>query len=290
MAWKRRIFLLTVLAGFFLVKRWMSNHLPQNADLTIVHLTDLHLSSHGTSVETPWTHKIKIGGYGLHYLCTGKAFALFDKAVTLINSNIKPDVVVITGDIVDYGDDMEALAKGAAMIRRLECPVIIAKGDHDIARKEANQGSWQAAFGQMDGVMDVKGFPFFHIPFEADAQTFVRMEERINRLPVAGHWRFLSLHRMLCAPRLMDRLAKWYSGCSVLDPNRDAILKLLEMADARWVVLCGHSHMDYQKRWGNITQFTTPSLTEYPHAFRIIKIRNDEVRTAVVRLDRMTGE
>lgn len=265
--------------------RAQKDSLSSEADLTIVHLTDLHLASHGTVTNTPWTHKISIGGYRLHRPCTATGFAHLEQAIKLIGAELKPDVVVITGDIVDRGDDREALVKGAEIIRRLTCPVVVAKGDHDIAQKNVNFRCWEEAFGAVDGQTDVRGFPFFFLPFETTDEAVTRFESALRRDPGSGSIRFLCLHRMLQAPRLMDRLAKWFHGCSVLDPRREMLRKVLVEAGGPWVVLCGHSHTQRRDTWGSVTQFCTGSLAEYPHSFRVIKVRDGRVWTSIVRLN-----
>ena len=89
---------LVIVGGWFLLGGSTDDRLPEEAELTVVHLTDLHLSTRGTVTNTPWTHKIAVRGYRLHRLCTGQAFDYLEKAVSLIQSSIKPDLVVVTGD------------------------------------------------------------------------------------------------------------------------------------------------------------------------------------------------
>lgn len=268
----------------------VSRRLPKEADLTVVHLTDLHLSSRGGVTDTPWTHKMVIDGYKLHRTCTGKAFDLLEKAVAVINGKIKPDVVVITGDVIDHGDDVEALEKAAAIIRRLNCPVIIAKGDHDVAGTAENRERWNAIWGKLDGASEVKGFDFFYLPFEADRGTFKRLADGITGAPGKPALKFLCLHRMLYSSWLMDAFSKRTYGSMLLSPDRETILDLLGKTAGRWLVLCGHSHTNYEKTRGNITEFCTSSLAEYPHELRILKVKGGDVWTAVVSLDEVDDE
>jgi len=274
------------LIGFSLLEGCFSSRLPQNAELTVVHLTDLHLSTRGRVTDTPWTHKIAIGGYKLHKPCTGKSFDLLEKAVAVVNGKIKPDVVVITGDIVDRGDDGEALKKGAEIIRKLNCPVVIAQGDHD---KVGDR--WESVFGNRDGLSEVKGFSFFHIPFESDAGTFKRLEERINGAQGKNRTKFLCMHRMLYASWLMNALSKrFYGRTALLSPDHETIVNVLGKTADRWIVLCGHSHTTHEETHGNITEFCTSSLAEYPHELRILKVKGGKIRTAVVCLDGVSDE
>ena len=86
-----------------------------------------------------------------------KSFELFEKAVTVINEKIKPDAVVITEDILNTGDDIDALSKGTGLVRKLKSPVIIAKGDHDVAKNAENKNAFESAFGPLKGMATVKG-------------------------------------------------------------------------------------------------------------------------------------
>ena len=274
------------LAGFSLHEGCFSSRLPQNAELTVVHLSDLHLSTRGRITDTPWTHKIVVGGYKLHKPCTGKSFELLEKAVAVVNGEIRPDAVVITGDIVDCGNDGEALKKGAEIIRRLNCPVIIAQGDHD---KVGDR--WEAVFGNRDGLSEVKGFSFFHIPFESDAGTFKRLEDGINGAQGHNRTKFLCMHRMLYTSWLMNALSKrFYGRTALLSPDREAIINMLGKTAGRWIVLCGHSHTNHEGTHGNITEFCTSSLAEYPHELRILKVKGGKVWTSVMCVDKVKDE
>ncbi|MFA7174262.1 MAG: metallophosphoesterase [Kiritimatiellia bacterium] len=204
-----------------------------------------------------------------------------------INAKIKPDVVVITGDIIDNGDDIAALKQGAEIIRRLKCPVIIAKGDHDIARKPDNRGAWESAFGELDGSSDVRGFAFFYIPFESNKETFKRLEHGIKAALGKKQPLFLCEHRMLYPSWLMSALCKRWHRTELLSPDRDTIMGLLGKTATPWIVLCGHSHTNHKATHGNVTEFCTSSLAEYPHELRILKIKEGKVWTTLVRMDEL---
>lgn len=279
-----------VIALFLGLCFWQSGrrdgHLPEGDGLTIVHLTDLHLDTQGKVMHTPWTHKIAVGGYRLHRPCTGRAFEYLEQAVSQIRNTIKPDVVVITGDVVNRGDDIEALKRGVSILSRLQCPVVVTQGDHDISRRKENSTVWNDVCGATHGCTLVNSTRFFFLPFAKDEVAFADILQAIRTVSDRDEVHFFCLHRMLWAPRLMDALARRYHGCSVLDPDREKIVEAMDASGARWVVLCGHSHTDHRRTRGNVTQLCAPSLAEHPHAFRVIKIKDGEVFYKLVRLDR----
>jgi len=255
----------------------------KEADLTIVHLTDLHLSTKaGGNVATPWTHKIIIGGYKLHRKCLGRTASLLEQAVQAINTRIRPDVVVITGDIVDRGPDEAAFRKAQELIRQIKCPVIVVEGDHDIAGK---QHPFADYFGERDGARTVKGHDFFFIGFAPDRETLAKLESRLAGSG-SGDLRILCLHRMLRASYLMKKLSKKYCS-TILSPSKDAILAMLKGSDGKFLVLCGHSHTNYRGKDGNVLHLCTSSLAEYPHELRIVKITDGKVATKVLRLSKI---
>jgi len=253
------------------------------ADLTIVHLTDLHLSTKANgNVETPWTHKIMVGGYKLHRKCLGRTASLLEQAVQAINTRIQPDVVVITGDIVDRGSDEVAFEKARELIRQIQCPVIVAEGDHDVAGK---RHPFEQYFGERDGVRTVKGHELLFIPFAPSQATLARLEGRTTGSRSKG-LKVLCMHRMLRASPLMKKLSKKYCS-TILSPSRDAVLAMLKDSDGQFLVLCGHSHTNYRKTDGNILHLCTSSLAEYPHELRIVKITDGKIANKVLRIDKI---
>ena len=277
--------LVSVFIVIFLLGNNDSRYLPENAELTILQLTDLHLSSGGGVRDTSWSHRIIVNGYKLHKPCTGKSLELLEKAVKAINEKIKPDIVVITGDIVNRGDDVEAMKKGHDILADLKCPLIILKGDHDIAKISGNEHIFETVFGKSDGALSVKGFPFFYIPYDADDNTLERLQRSIESSSSDKKVNFLCMHRMLYASWLMKKLSKKYCQ-TLLSPKRKNIIAMLEKSRGKWIVLCGHSHTNYEKSVNNLTELCTSSLAEYPHEFRIVKIKNGKLYTRIMKLDK----
>jgi len=247
-----------------------------------VHLTDLHLDTNGKVSDTDWAHKLEIGGYKLHKPCTGKSFELLEKAVENINSKVKPDVVVITGDVINHKDDIAAMKKGRDILDRLNCPYIIARGDHEFPRKPGQEGLFESVFGKLDGIRSVKGFDFIYMPYEQDKKNIERLKVFAGKK--GSPFTFLCLHRMLFTSWGMNGLGKIYCR-TLVAPDSEEILELLEENTGTWVVLCGHSHTNYEGSEGNVTELCTASLAEYPHEMRIIKVKDGELFTEVVEIN-----
>lgn len=278
------ILLLLLLCGIALALCLRSEEPPADPELTIVHLTDLHLSSNGKVTDTPWKYKIEVMGYKLHWKCTGLSYDLLERAVTLINEKIKPDAVVVTGDIIDTGDDMDALRKCREILSKLKCPLIMAKGDHDIARKAPNKTVFTTEFGALSGVAMVKGRPFAYMPYETDAASFETLE-KAAATPSPDGLRFVCLHRMLWASWGMSKLSKIYCP-TLISPDVDRIMETLRKSSGRWIALCGHSHTNYESADGDVTELCTSSLCEYPHELRVVWVKGGKALSKVVTLDK----
>jgi len=275
-----------VLGGLFML-RFIARvnaeaFLDGQADLTIVHLTDLHLSS-GTNqrLETAWPNKIIINGYKLHKPCFGKAASFLEETVAIVNSRIRPDIVVVTGDIVNNRSDEEAFRMAQNLLHKIECPVIVTDGDHDSSRDAKCQ--FAKYFGSSEGELSLNGYRFFSVPFEIDEADLMKLGDKL-RGAQSGRCRILCMHRMLYAPYLMRKLSKVYVS-DILAPEKEAVLKTLKECAGRCVVLCGHAHTNYDKEEGNILQLATSSLAEYPYEMRVIKFSGGTPTTRVFSLD-----
>jgi len=267
--------------AWFAVAAWR-NRDGRNADLVVVHLTDLHLSTRPNgATDTPWTHKIIIGGYKLHRKCLGRSVELFEEAVRLVNEKVHPDLVVITGDIVDQAKDINAWKAAARIIREIRAPVLVVQGDHDAP---AGPETFEKYCGPLYRTAVIKGVPFFVLPFNADEATLNRFEHDCAGTTSASGLKVLCIHRMLKASWLMRKLSKAFYCPTLLSPHRARLLRTLRNSQDNVLVLCGHSHTNYVSRDGNILHVCTSSLAEYPHEMRVLRITGRRVESRVLRL------
>lgn len=82
------------------------------APLRIVHLSDLHL--------------------GKHPVATDGLLSSFRTAVERVNA-VKPDLVVLTGDVVEDGPEQEWMKRAHAELLGLTAPLVVIAGNHDYA-------------------------------------------------------------------------------------------------------------------------------------------------------------
>ncbi|NOY81501.1 MAG: hypothetical protein GXP31_10915 [Kiritimatiellaeota bacterium] len=250
--------------------------------MVIAHITDTHLSTAPSgATTTPWTHKIIVGGYKLHKKCLGRSVQLFEETVRLINEKVQPDLVVITGDIVDRAGDAAAWREAARIIREIEAPVLVAQGDHDAP---AGPEAFRKYCGPLYCKTAIRGVPFFALPFKANEATLQRFEQDFSRASSRIGLKVLSIHRMLKASWLMRELSRAFYCPTLLSPHRAELLQILHRDTGQVLVLCGHSHTNTVSRDGNILHVCTSSLVEYPHEIRLVYLTGRRVRSRVVRL------
>ena len=267
-----------------------SSFINNAAELTIVHFTDTHLSTlsrEAKKTKTPWTHKFSVDGYKLHHKVLGRSKALLEKAVRVTNRIIKPDVVILTGDVVDKAHDRRAFKEAAAQLNRIDAPVLLVQGEHDASD---NNNYYHTFFGDFNRTKRIKGFRFFLLPQKPDENRLQNLEEKLAD-PDARSPLILATHRMLYTSTLMKTLSNLYTSASLVPPRREAILRTLNRARKPILVLCGHSHTNYRECRDNIHLLSTSSLVEYPHELRLIKIgENGRIRTRLYPLSEFSSE
>ncbi len=285
---KRRAFWLAAALGIgaaacYSVNAWR-RPCRGKSDLVVVQLTDLHLSTRpGGPTRTPWFCKISVDGYKLHRKCLGNSIRLFRRAVRVINEQIHPDLVVITGDIVDRPGDAGAWEQAGRILHQIRAPLLVVQGDHDAG---AGPKMFEKYCGPLYRSTVVHGIPFFVLPYNADRATLARFARDFSRAPSATGLAVVCIHRMLKAPWLMRTLSKKFYGSVLLSPHQQQLVRLLHAARGRVLVLCGHSHTDYVKQDGNILHVCTSALVEYPHEIRVLCIRGNQVHSRLLRIDR----
>ncbi len=115
-------------------------------DLRLVQLTDIHASreDHNPQPRFPGDPLVNDLVHSLDILRA---------AVERINTELRPELVVITGDFVDRGDDLESLREVKTCLDRLTCPYYPVIGDHE------QKATYQQVFPQrLDYAFDHRGW------------------------------------------------------------------------------------------------------------------------------------
>ena len=190
-SWRRVFALLAI--GLLAAAHW-----PQTlgADgLRIVQVSDIH-ASHTSRNRPP------------RFLADPKADDLVHSldilraAVERINTDLRPDLVVVTGDLVDSGKDLESLREVKTWLDRLTCPYYPVIGNHD------QPATYQQVFpGPLDYVVQRGEWRFVALDshsgrLSADSLNWLETQLSANQ----GHPTVVMLHHPLLLNPIYDVL------------------------------------------------------------------------------------
>ena len=174
----------------------------------------------------------------------------------------RPDLVMITGDIVDKGTvaEYEAALK---LLSRLEIPYLVIPGNHD------NRENFRKAFSSHDylpteGVLNycVDEFPVRFIGLDSCVPDYHYGDFSLESLK----WLESTLAEDTIKPTLvMMHHHPFNSGISYLDKYRHEAAVALESIFKKFsnieAVVCGHVHRVMFKGWGGTIVSSCPSTT-----------------------------
>jgi 3',5'-cyclic AMP phosphodiesterase CpdA len=244
----------------------------------IVHLTDLHLSTKVTRPSsTPFTHKIIISGFKLHRPDLYNSEKFLIKTVELLNNEIKPNLVLITGDIADDNADTKAYHEAFNELQKLNSPYFVVLGDHDIA-EDGTINKEQIWFKTEPFSEVVHGYKIIGLPPFPDNKDIDWLKNELDNSKETEV--IICYHRMLKASFLMKLLSKLYCP-TLLSPKSKELLQLFSQYDNIRLVLTGHSHTNYVFDRKHARYITTSSLAEYPFEMRLIWVDDKNIKTKV---------
>ena len=251
-----------------------------NPQFTIVHITDTHhTSTPPKTTSLSRKHYIRIFGYKLHKPDFANSTRILQNTLEHINKEIKPDMVVITGDIVDRGDDREGMKQVKNMLNKLNCPWYTVIGDHDLNSGQDEKENYKEVFGKINYSLDYKGWNVIMLGIHPGDNDLEWLKNELDAK--ADKPAILCMHKMLIASWLMKKLSKRHYCPELTSPKAGQILNILSNHGRTVVVLSGHSHTNYRTSRNSISYISTASLVEPPYQFRIIKVYKDRISTSV---------
>jgi calcineurin-like phosphoesterase family protein len=209
-----------------------------------------------------------------------------------MNDNVKPEFVVVLGDLVE--DDNEKNDKNnivyiVKLLKKLECPVHYVAGNHDL--KNISEDDLVKLFNQKSLYysFDSGNFNFIVLFSKATEEESILItdEQKIwlnDDLDKTNKKCILFVHHGLADQDLKGN--PWFEGrpefCLVA--NRKEIRSILERSNKVLAVFNGHLHWDREDMHSSIPYFTIQSLTENEEdkgiaseAYAIVSIINDKI-------------
>jgi hypothetical protein len=224
--------------------------------LTIAVLSDLHLSE-APNPQCP----TRRGEF---------AEVLLLRAVHRLDRFLKPDVVVLLGDVVDQGEQPQAealLRQVRGVMDKLSCPYVALPGNHD-----GSPERFARVFGEPADWLDVKGFRL--VPFvdpEEPGYNASRRLEDLGRLKAARQ----GFGGPLVCLQHVPVFPEGRTPCPYNYTNSAAVLSAMTQAG---VVLSvsGHYHPgEGPVEHGGVTLLAAPALCEHPFQYSWVQVEDD---------------
>jgi 3',5'-cyclic AMP phosphodiesterase CpdA len=204
---------------------------------------------------------------------------LLRRAIDQINT-LRPDAVVVTGDLTDRGDDLRSLREVKAELDRLHCPYHPVIGDHD--RPEVFT---QVFPGPLDYYFDLGSWRLVALGLRAGSIEKASIAwlsdvlEKSRARQVA-----IFMHRPLyCDPFTLQIASKLYS-VKLYPGNAEETLRVISAHPEVKLVLSGHAHVARRDKLGPIDMLWAPALVGPPHCFQLITLEAGRVACQVIPL------
>lgn len=200
---------------------------------------------------------------------------LLQRTVDRLNNQIKPDVTVILGDLVDdpdADDATELLGELREIIEQLDSPWLAIKGNHDPADTFYN------VIGRVE-CLDINGVRLvaFDDP-ERPGFNACREPAELQRMAAcaAGHdGPIIALQHVPVGEPRVDAPHGYTNAAEVLDAMRQHGYTL---------AISGHSHAGVPLRdHAGVTTLVVPALCEPPFQFALVTVDDDQLESQLFR-------
>lgn len=208
-----------------------------------------------------------------------------------MNNNVKPEFVVVLGDLIedeDKSNDIKNMKSVINLLNKLKCQVYYVAGNHDLTN--LSEDEVKNLFNQKELYYSFDKGEFHFIVLFAELKG--------NAVPISDEQKewlqkdlnktkkkcIIFTHRGLAEQDLKENI--WFKDNPewALIPNRNEIKKILETSNKVIAVFNGHLHWDKKHVENNIPHFTIQSLIENEEdkgiaseAYAIVDITEDNL-------------
>lgn len=192
------------------------------------------------------------------------------RAIHRLNRHIKPDLVFIGGDLINFPDSedrLELLAELKKTIDLIQAPAIVIRGNHD-----PEKDAFESVMGKQTDFIDINGIRFvaFDDPEEPGYNSRRTKDDlaRMRKLGAEFAGPLVSLQHVPLFP-------KQAGVCPYNYTNADEIVEI--MHETNYVAaLSGHYHAGFElPAYEGISYFTGGALCEKPFGYTLIEINDD---------------
>ncbi len=219
-----------------------------------------------------------------------------DEFIRQMNNNIKPEFVVVLGDLIEHNDkvkDKENIAYIVKLLKKLECPVFYVAGNHDLKNISENKLAKLFNLNSLYYSFD-SGSSHFIVLFSKVAEKgniLINDEQELwlkNDLKKTSKKCMVFVHHGLADQSLKGN--PYFEGRPefCLIKNRKEIRNILEQSNKVLAVFNSHLHWDKQNTHNSIPYFTIQSLTENEgdngiasEAYAVVNIAGNKVNVEV---------
>lgn len=205
----------------------------------------------------------------------GIADVLLERAVRRLNRLIRPDAVLVLGDLVDDGNAPGAedrLQTLRASLDKLECPYLAIPGNHD-----GDSEQFYRVFSRPKPVEDIGGARFLaFVDQEEPRFNASRSKADIDRIRRAGEnydGPLITLQHVCLFPTRYDDIAPYNYT------NAPEVIAALKDAGVTLSVSGHHHHGGEDIEEDGVTYVNAPGLCESPFPFLTITVGADEIHT-----------
>ena len=196
---------------------------------------------------------------------------LFEDAVKQINTLDKVNFVIFTGDMINT-PDKKLLEKFKSVANKLEPNWYWTLGNHDV----------NAAFNKKKFIAEMHQTKSYY-SFSINDFVFICMDGTIDAIPSA-HGEFLPAELEWLDKELEKNKNKYaviFQHYPVVEPfhssshyviNAKQYLDVIDRHKNVVAVVSGHYHAARINKRNNVLHVSSPSLVQYPNAFRVIKM------------------
>ena len=195
-----------------------------------------------------------------------KAAQLLSEAAIRLNKEIKPDILLVGGDLINTPDDAFLLEELAEIFQTVNCPQIIIPGNHD-----PNPDIFYQYFQKPPEFMDIAGIRFLAFPEDLQTEGYNarRTPEDLERMKI----------HCSSVPTILFQHVPFYKRDSIkCHYSYDNAEEIFESCRNVILSISGHEHAGFQPSFrSQFPVVIVPALCEGKNPFAIIELTTEGI-------------